>query len=632
MSLFKQLLILVGLLFLVIFTINFALSMQNIRSYLQIESEVHVQDTATSLGLSLSPHMSDENDPILRTMMNAIFDTGYYQEMRLVNVDGEELVHLQNPEEIRGVPDWIRQVLPIETAEAVSEISTGWNIAGTLHVSSNPGYGYLKLYEQFKSTLMFTLLVLVLSVALLWLVLRLTLKPLREIEDQANQISAGHFVETPKMPVTLEVRNVARAMNSMSGKIGGMITRMNNKLDSLSDSLKRDSLTGLFNQETFNTEIKRALSAGEPGYAALLKFDDLAGFARERGNRSVDNLLVDFADILKQKSTAQISFYRLYGSEFAMIYPHASEAEIESLANALQHDLDQLGQMHGIEDLMHTGIVHFERSSEMERLMPAMVEAYEQARLIGQNAFHIKQDSLSSISEMDWKAAIEHAIDYNTPEITFTAEAYNYQTEPAQKVMREAFTQVRNDEGDVLSIGTFFSMAEEFALVESLDKTIIHKIISQLETADDTTPVTVNVSMASVSSTTFRQWLQTRLEETKLAPERLAFSVTAYAAAKNLQAFTSFSLFVRNLGARVLLKRYTPDVVDVDVLKDLHLDYLRLARDMTTDISSHASKPDFLNLIQEVSGLLDIKVLAESVTDEQDFAIVKQAGLYGISR
>ena len=632
MSLFKQLLILVGLLFLVVFTINFALSMQNIRSYLQIESEVHVQDTATSLGLSLSPHMSDENDPILRTMMNAIFDTGYYQEMRLVDVDGEVLVHLQNPEEIRGVPDWMRKILPIETAEAVSEISTGWNIAGTLYVTSNPGYGYLKLYEQFKSTLLFTFLVLVLSVALLWLVLRLTLKPLREIEEQANQISAGNFVETPKEPLTLEVRNVARAMNSMSGKIGGMITRMNNKLDSLSDSLKRDSLTGLFNQETFNTEIKRALSAGEQGYAALIKFDDLAGFARERGSRSVDNLLVDFAEILKQDNTSPASYYRLYGSEFAMIYPQASEAEIQTLAESLQERFNHLGQVHGIEDLLHTGIVRFERSSEIERLMPAMVEAYEQARLIGQNAFFIKEDSLSSMTEMDWKAAVEHAIDYNTPEITFTAEAYNYHTDPAQQVMREAFTVVRNDDGDALSIGTFFSMAEEFALVEALDKTIIHKIISQLEVSDDPTPVTVNVSLASISSTDFRQWLQRRLADSQLPAERLAFSVTAYAAAKNLDAFIHFSLFVRNLGAKVLLKRYTPDVVDVDMLKELYIDYLRLARDMTMNISEHASKPEFLNLIQEVSSLIDIRVLAEGVTADEDFALVRKTGLYGISR
>ena len=92
MSLSKQLLILISLIFLIVFSVSFYLSMSNIRNYLEVESEVHVQDTATSLGLSLSPHMDDESDPILLTMMSAIFDMGYYKEMRLENVDGENLV------------------------------------------------------------------------------------------------------------------------------------------------------------------------------------------------------------------------------------------------------------------------------------------------------------------------------------------------------------------------------------------------------------------------------------------------------------------------------------------------------------------------------------------------------------
>ncbi|MEX0615181.1 MAG: LapD/MoxY N-terminal periplasmic domain-containing protein, partial [Methylophaga sp.] len=182
MSLSKQLLILVTLIFFIVFAVNFSLSMNNIRSYLQVESEIHMQDTATSLGLSLSPHMVDEQDPILRTMMNAIFDTGYFKEMRLLNVDGEELVKLTNPTEVQGVPNWLVEMLPLKTATAVSEISSGWNISGTLSVTSNPGYGYIKLYEQFKSTLKFSLLILLGAILLLIAVLRLTLKPLKDIQ------------------------------------------------------------------------------------------------------------------------------------------------------------------------------------------------------------------------------------------------------------------------------------------------------------------------------------------------------------------------------------------------------------------------------------------------------------------
>ncbi|MEX1199666.1 MAG: LapD/MoxY N-terminal periplasmic domain-containing protein [Methylophaga sp.] len=632
MSLSKQLLILVTLIFFIVFAVNFSLSMNNIRSYLQVESEIHMQDTATSLGLSLSPHMADEQDPILRTMMNAIFDTGYYKEMRLLNVDGEELVKLTNPTEVQGVPNWLVEMLPLKTATAVSEISSGWNISGTLSVTSNPGYGYIKLYEQFKSTLKFSLLILLGAILLLIAVLRLTLKPLKDIQKQANEISAGNFVTIAKMPWTLEVKNVARSMNSMSGKIGGMIARLNNKLENLSDSLKRDALTGLFNQQTFHVDVKTALSAGQSGHVIYLKFDDLAGIGRDKGKQVVDRLLMDFADMLKQQALSPIQSYRLYGSEFAILYPGSDQPTITSFANKLQKAVTTLGEQYDDPDLLHMGIIEFGRSSEFDRLMPAAIEAYEQSKLIGANAYFIKQDSLSSISDQAWKAAVSQAIDNNTPEITFTNLAYNYAGEDPVKVMMEAFTVVRDAAGQELPIGTFFSMAGEFGLVEQLDRTIVSKVLATMEQQKVSTPVTINLSMKSVASKDFRDWLRDRLQQFALPVELLAFSVTAYAAAKNQHTFGSFSLFVRELGATTLLKRYSSDVIPVEQIKGLHINYIRLARDLTTDIRQHNSKPDFLDIIQEVTNLLEIKVLAESVSQEEDFDYVRGVGLFGISR
>ncbi|AFJ01198.1 hypothetical protein Q7C_13 [Methylophaga frappieri] len=632
MSLSKQLFLLVTLIFVIVFAVNFTLSMNNIRSYLQVESEIHVQDTATSLGLSLSPHMTDEQDPILRTMMNAIFDTGYYREMRLENIDGEALVTLTNPVEIEGVPDWLITLLPIETATAVSEISSGWTISGTLHVSSNPGYGYLKLWQQFRSTLFYSLLFFLGAMALLYVVLRLTLKPLNAIRSQANEISAGNFVRIEKMPWTTEVREVAQSMNSMSGKIGGMIARLNAKLENLTDSLKRDPLTGLFNQQTFTENMKSALADGQQGHVLYLKFDDLAGIVRDRGKQGVDQLLIDFADMLKQHALAPAQSYRLYGSEFVVLSPGTDSGSIHLFAKKLQQAIHNLGQQYQESDLLHIGIVQFERSSEYARLLPAAVEAYEQARLIGSNAYFVRQDSLSSINEQGWKTAVKRAIEHNTPEITFTNQAHNYETEDPRLVMMEAFTLVTDVSGQTLPTGTFFSMAEEFALVEQLDRTIVNKILTTMEHQQVNSPVTINLSMHSVASPAFRQWLRERLVTFSLPAHLLVFSVTAYAAAKQLPVFAEFGVFVRRLGATTLLKRYSSDVIPVEKIKELQVDYVRLARDLTTDIHQHSSKPDFLDIMQEVSSLLEIKILVESVSQDEDFHYVRRIGLYGISR
>ncbi len=632
MSLSKQLLLFISLIFVVIFSVNIYLSIGNIKSYLEVESEIHVQDTATSLGLSLSPHMADEHDPIIRTMMNAIFDMGYYKEMRLVNVDGEDLVKLTNPEKIQGVPEWLIKLMPMKTATAVSEINSGWNISGTIYITANPGYGYLKLYQQAKSTLKYSLFIFFGAIALLILALRFTLQSLKDIEKQANEISSGNFTTISKMPWTLEVKNVAQSMNSMSKKIGDMISRLNTKLESLSDSLKRDPLTSLLNQATFDVSLKQALSTGKPGYAAFIKFDDLADIAKDKGNKTVNNLLIDFAEVLKATEQSGTQAFRLYGSEFGLLLPGFDSKTILAFAESLKQNITVLGQQYEIEDLVHIGIIRFERDNDFNKLQPAMLEAYEQAKNIGLNAYFVNDDIVSSMSDVEWKQLITESIDNRTPEITLTSEAFNFADDEPQKVMTEAFTVVKDKLGNLLSIGTFFSMAQEFKLEEALDKVIVNNIIALMESQTVQVPVTINLSMTSVISTDFHNWLQARLENTSIASNLFAFSVTAYSVAKDVTAFANFCAFIKSIGATTLLKRYSSDIIPIDMLKELHLDYVRLARDLTTDIRGNTSKAEFLELIHEVTSLLDIKLLAEGVSDDNDLAILKATGIYGVSR
>ena len=631
MSLSKQLLILITLLFLFIFSVNFFLSVGNIKSYLEVESKIHVQDTATSLGLSLSPHMVDMHDPIIRTMMNAIFDQGYYKEIRLTDIDGEELISLINTEKLDGVPQWLIDLMPIQAATAITEINSGWSISGVLSVTNNPGYAYLKLYQQAKTSLKTAIIIFIAAILLLFTTLRLTLKSLKKIEKQADEISLGNFTTINDLPWTTEVKSVAQAMNSMSLKIGNMIARLNTKVTNLTENLKRDPLTKLLNQAAFDVKLKQLLASGVPGYAAFIKIDDLAHISKEKGHQTVDELLINFAKILVEPEQDNVTSYRLYGSEFSLICSNFTNESIIEFADALKQRIAKLGLDYDLNDLVHIGIIKFERSSDFSHLAPAMIEAYEQARKIGNNAYCIKEESIRSMTKNDWRVAIQNVIDTDKPEITFTSEAYSYTGEEPVQVMEEAFANVHNNAGIDLSIATFFSMAQEFDLEIDLDKCIIANIVTTVEQSSRTTPITVNLSMASIASTTFRTWLKNKLANAD-NPALFVFSLSAYAAEKDLAVFADFNLFVKSLGAQVLLKRYTSDLIPVDLLKELNIDFIRLARDLTTDIAAHADKENLLDIIHEVTSLLDIHVIAEGVINNNDFERVKQIGIYGIGR
>lgn len=190
--------------------------------------------------------MTNDKDPVIETMMKAIFDMGYYKEIRLVDADNKELVELVSDKAVAGVPDWFMDLLPMTSATAESEISSGWNLSGVIYVTVNSGYGYLKLYEQAKSGFYYSLAAFLISIGLLALTLRFTLASLSRIDQLARQISDGQFDSIAELPWTREVRNVALSMNTMSQKIKTTIAGLHGKLDSMGASLLRDDLTGLY--------------------------------------------------------------------------------------------------------------------------------------------------------------------------------------------------------------------------------------------------------------------------------------------------------------------------------------------------------------------------------------------------
>lgn len=83
MSLVKQLYLIISFLFLSIFIGNFIITVQNTKEYLEEESYVKAQDTATSLGLLLSKYISNKNDAEIALIIKAVSDRGFYKEVKL---------------------------------------------------------------------------------------------------------------------------------------------------------------------------------------------------------------------------------------------------------------------------------------------------------------------------------------------------------------------------------------------------------------------------------------------------------------------------------------------------------------------------------------------------------------------
>lgn len=87
MSLSKQLYLIIAIIFFIIFSGNFLISVKNMKEYLEVESATKAQDTATSIGMSLRPLIKDKNDPEIESIIKVISNSGFYNEIRLEDAD-----------------------------------------------------------------------------------------------------------------------------------------------------------------------------------------------------------------------------------------------------------------------------------------------------------------------------------------------------------------------------------------------------------------------------------------------------------------------------------------------------------------------------------------------------------------
>ena len=151
-----------------------------------------------------------------------------------------------------------------------------------------------------------------------------------------------------------------------------------------------------------------------PAYFFIIKLDSLQDLIKERGNESIDQFLKAFAEKLKktceQYPGVIMKAYRFYGGEFALLVNNGDIEQIESIAKALNSDIAELGQLYFKPDLVHIGVVNVNSVCTPKSILDSAYEAYEQARLIGENSYYIRSNDDFSRDIIKWRELVFNCI------------------------------------------------------------------------------------------------------------------------------------------------------------------------------------------------------------------------------
>ena len=743
MSLSKQLYIIITIIFFMIFTGNFIISVKNTKEYLEVESITKAQDTATALGMSLKNLLKDKTNPEIQSVINAISNSGFYKEIRLedplfvvkqselikaskdlddsswkisnLSIDKnlgkieastlsddfeKELSALENTSsekqdinenesqaseiiynvipkistdqkitmtfnfvaineqnkevdtsaiitlnktlfqvsrEIKfdSVPQWFISLIPIHLQEQSSQISDGWKTSAVIYVSANPGEAYDKLFNQFKSAIIYAIIAFIISSIILFIFVQYLLRPLKNLEKLANNIANGKFGQIETLPWTSEIKAVAIAFNDMSSKIEAIINRLNATLENITRKLSLDELTGLNLKQSFETDMKNMFIHKLNGYIFVIKIFDLASFAKSHTNSEVNEFIKKFAKALTSVDfgdKTKINAYRFFGSEFALIAQNFTYEDAVKFTKLLQKEFGNLSFEFNIKDLVHIGATPFNQIGTTIEILQSANQAFEKATLIGPNEFFITDTNELVRDMQSWRELVYDIIDNHKFDLTYIGDSRKLDLSSDKIVMQEAFTSIKDAEGNNIPIGTFVSIAEKYEKILDFDKKVIQKVINHISINNVQHDISINLSLESINNTAFIAWLEKKLLENKNIASQLVFSATAYAVAKDVDKFKFFADEMHQCGAKIIIKRFETKFIALNNLKDFNLDYIRLARDYTCNICVDQSKQGFVESISELATLLNIKIFVENVQDNNDFDFIQKHNLYAASR
>jgi diguanylate cyclase (GGDEF)-like protein len=629
MSMYRQLWLAVIVSMLVALTGSLLASSWSARSYLSEQLAMKNDDNAAALALSLGLQGADAVATELA--VSALFDSGHYELIRVVDPRGNVLVERRMPSGNYGAPAWFVRLLPIEARPGQAHISSGWKQVGTVVLVSNSRFAYESLWKSVWELAAALFLATLVGGYLGTLILRRLRKPLLAVIGQARAITERRFVtiEEPDVP---ELKQLAAAMNSTVGRLQGMFEEEAARLDAVRREANCDSLTGLANRSHFLARLHQALEAEDSRGIGLIlvRVADLVGINHRLGRDATDELLRRFAAVLVAETGQQPDSLvaRLNGADFALLVMGQSGAG--PLAGRLLPRLVQeASPFVGEGPVAHVGLGVFPRGVEMSVALSQVDAALAAAEADGGNvireAGHAAGEDAPKSAE-EWSRLIRRALDQRWVRlISFPVIDFNQRL-----IHRECPLRLMLDEqGEWLPAGRFLPIAERLKLTSRLDLAAVALGLADLAGNPAMTGLAVNLSASSLQDRNFRSELRGLLNQNALAARRLWLEVAESGALKHFDAFRDLCRELKSSGCKVGIEHFGRQFSQVGQLHGLGIDYIKVDASFVRDLDSSPGNQAFLRGLCSIVHGIGIQAIAEGVVSEDEMRALAEAGFDG---
>ncbi|EAT12879.1 EAL domain-containing protein [Bermanella marisrubri] len=512
MSIRRQLAIGIGLLMIVIMGGNFIINVKQLVAHYEAQLQARADETATTLALSMTQSAERYDDASLRSMVDVIFDRGQFKQVRFDYVDSDKFVARYAPEEdVHDVPYWFQSVIDMQAGYAQEQVSKGWQQLGILSVKMHTAPMYQQLWIMFKAELAWFAIMGLIVVYGIRLLLNWQLQPLQDILVLVDKLARNQFVHIHKQPKSKELVDLVSAMNRLSDRLNASFVAHSETVGRLQQANFDDALTQLKNRRGWEQFLQEWMTENSfrPGWAMLIRIDNLQSLNSEFGQTKVDELLLQIAIFLKTHGSLNqehVSIARTGGGEFWIFCPDPLDKQFTKHISELVESLTRLSFVEQFCAEIYAAALPVQSVIAPASLKHQLDLLFNRARtehktlLIGEMTDH------TFTNWVHWQKALVEALNgqhlqlYRQPLFNIEGEIIQY----------ELHSRLKMDDR-VMAAGEFWPLVERLKMTREFDERVIELFIKQFDKWQSVDTWVINISGASINQFSFRAWVEETL-------------------------------------------------------------------------------------------------------------------------
>lgn len=417
------------------------------------------------------------------------------------------------------------------------------------------------------------------------------------------------------------------AMTGFRG-IGRDVTANHDANEKINFLAHHDSLTGLLNRRSFIERADRLCAEGLPFALALIDLDSFKGVNDTYGHPVGDSLLQCVASRIRQSIRPLDIAARLGGDEFAVLIHDADEeigyATAERLVTTLAERFSVAGVTLRPGASMGVSASPSQGTDTVRLLMLADLALYK-AKESGKGTACVFAEWMEREyqNQMSKEADLVHAIESGEIVVAYQPVV---DVGTGQVVSGEALARWQHPVRGSIMPSEFIPTAERSDLMERLGELVLRLACRDAATWDPPVQVNVNLSPRQLQSGRFLKILTEALEESRLAPQRLAVEVTEAVLLDSTEKTRQQLRAIRDLGVKLILDDFGSGYSSLTYLHEFEVDGIKIDADFTSKLSNRKVAAIY-RMIARLASDLNIYVVAEGVEEPAQLEWLRQNGI-----